>query len=188
MALTALAEFYRDNDRHAEAIAAYSTLIEALAEPAAEDWSLFFGRAIAYERSGDWPSSEADLQTALTLSGDHPLVLNYLGYMWADQGERLQLALDMLQRATQARPQSGFIVDSLGWVYYRLGEFDKAAFYLERAVELEPGDPIINDHLGDSLWQVGRRMEARFQWRRALQLQPEEEQVAVIEEKLLRGL
>ena len=188
IAAMALAEFYNGQERHDEAIAIYSALLAPLDAPASEDWNLFFGRAVAYERSGDWARSEEDLYLALDLSGEHPLVLNYLGYMWADRGERLQLALEMLRKAVEARPQSGFIVDSLGWVHYRLGEFDKATFYLERAVELEPEDPIINDHLGDSLWQSGRKLEARFQWQRALQLEPEAEMIAVIEDKFLHGL
>src|SRR3712207_9492885 len=65
------------------------------------------------------------------------------------------------------RPEDGFIVDSLGWAYFRLGENDKAVTYLERAVELEPGDPVINDHLGDAYWRAGRTREARFQWQRS---------------------
>ena len=66
----------------------------------------------------------------------------------------------MLHRAVELRPDDGFIVDSLGWAYFRLGEYDKAVTYLERAVELEPGDPVINDHLGDAYWRVGREREA----------------------------
>ena len=81
----------------------------------------------------------------------------------------------MLHRAVELRPEDGFIVDSLGWAYFRLGENDKAVTYLERAVELEPGDPVINDHLGDAYWRVGRTREARFQWQRALTFEPEPE-------------
>lgn len=183
-----VAEYYRIHEHYEEAIKAYSSLIDALEMPLREDWSLFFGRAVAYERSGKWPQAEADLQVAIELSDEHPLVLNYLGYSWVEQGERLNLALGMLKKATRARPRNGYIVDSLGWAYYKLGAFDKANLYLERAVQLEPDDPVINNHLGDSLWRVGRKLEARFQWRRALLLEPEEKEIAVIEEKLLRGL
>jgi Flp pilus assembly protein TadD len=94
----------------------------------------------------------------------------------------------MLYRAVELRPDDGFIVDSLGWVHYRLGDYGAAVEQLERAVELEPGDPVINDHLGDAYWRVGRHREARYQWRRALTLEPEEDTVADIEEKLRQGL
>lgn len=188
VATLALATFYRINERYDEAITTYSSVIDALESPSQRDWNIFYGRAIAYERSDRWSEAEEDLKLAMRLSDENPYVLNYLGYSWVEQGERLTLALDMLKKATQERPRNGFIVDSLGWAYYKLGDFDRANYYLERAVELEPGDPIINDHLGDSFWQSGRKLEARFQWRRALSLDPEEEEVVVIEKKLLRGL
>ena len=91
-------------------------------------------------------------------------------------------------RAVAQRPDDGYIVDSLGWVLYRLGHSRRAVEQLERAVELRPQDPTINDHLGDAYWTVGRRIEARFQWRRALSLDPEPEQIAAIREKMADGL
>jgi Flp pilus assembly protein TadD len=103
-------------------------------------------------------------------------------------GMNLDQAKGMLNRAVELRPNDGFVIDSLGWVYFRLGEFQNAVEQLERAVELEPGDPVINEHLGDAYWRVGREREARFQWRRALSLEPEDDAVAAIEEKLRSGL
>ena len=94
----------------------------------------------------------------------------------------------MLIRAVELRPEDGYIVDSLGWVYYRLGDYENAVVQLERAVELTPIDPTINDHLGDAYWRVGRYAEARFQWRRALSFNPDEEQRPLIEGKIERGL
>ena len=188
VAILSLASFYRINERYDEAIAVYSSMINMLKSPSQEDWNVFYGRAISYERSDRWLEAEADLKVAMHLSDEHPFVLNYLGYSWVEQGEQLNLALDMLKKAAHKRPQNGFIVDSLGWAYYKLGAFDRANYYLERAVELEPGNPVINDHLGDSFWQSGRKLEARFQWRRALGLAPEAEEVTTIEEKLLYGL
>jgi Flp pilus assembly protein TadD len=103
-------------------------------------------------------------------------------------GMHLDRAKGMLYRAVELRPDDGFIVDSLGWVHFRLGDYRAAVEQLERAVELEPGDPVINDHLGDAYWRVGRQREARYQWRRALTLEPEEDTVADIEAKLRQGL
>jgi Flp pilus assembly protein TadD len=94
----------------------------------------------------------------------------------------------MLARAVELRPDDGFIVDSLGWVHYRLGEYPEGVKYLERAVELRPQDPVINDHLGDAYWRVGRTQEARFQWRRALRLEPEADTIPVIEDKIQNGM
>ena len=77
----------------------------------------------------------------------------------------------MIEKAVRQRPEDGFIVDSLGWALYRLGDYSGAVIYLERAVLLEPGDPIINNHLGDAYWLANRRLEAVFQWRRSLSQQ-----------------
>ena len=105
-----------------------------------------------------------------------------------DQGINLDQARKMIERAVKLRPNDGYIVDSLGWVLYRLRDFEGAVGNLERAVELRPNDPTINDHLGDAYWRVGRYTEARFQWQRALTLKPDDDQISAIEDKLLRGL
>ncbi|MFO1068433.1 MAG: tetratricopeptide repeat protein [Geminicoccaceae bacterium] len=187
-ALRQLGDLYRRNERFADAARAYGEAIERLAVVEPEDWRLFYSNGIALERLDRWSEAEASLLRALELAPDQPLVLNYLGYSWVDQGVNLERGQEMLVRAVELRPQDGFIVDSLGWAYFKLGEFDKAVEALERAVELEPGDPVINDHLGDAYWRVGREREARFQWQRALVLKPEEDEIAAIESKLQRGL
>jgi len=130
----------------------------------------------------------SDFLAALDLEPDQPLVMNYLAYSWVEQKQNLERAQEMLRRAVELRPSDGYIVDSLGWVYYRLGKYEQAVGELERAVELRPQDPTINDHLGDAYWRVGREREARFQWLRALGLEPGEEETPVIEQKLEEGL
>lgn len=109
-----------------------------------------------------------DFDRALELSPNQFQVLNYVGYSLVERGEQLQEALSMIQAAVAAQPQAGYIIDSLGWVQYRLGYYHDAVVQMERAVELMATDPIVNDHLGDVYWAVGRKTEARFQWRRAL--------------------
>ena len=140
------------------------------------------------ERTKQWELAEADFLKALELEPEQPYVMNYLAYSWIEFGEKYDEALDMLKRAVELRPEDGYIVDSLGWVYYRLGDYENAVVQLERAVELTPLDPTINDHLGDAYWRVGRYAEARFQWRRALSFNPDEELRPLIEGKLERGL
>jgi tetratricopeptide (TPR) repeat protein len=187
-ALIELGNLLRRDELYERAEKAYSQAIERIDAPQQEHWSLFYSRGITFERTKRWPEAEADFLFALELQPEQPFVLNYLGYSWVDQGMNLDQAKDMLHRAVDARPDDGFIVDSLGWVFYRLGDYEKAVEQLERAVELQPGDPVINDHLGDAYWRVGREREAKFQWRRALTLEPEEDLVATIREKLLSGL
>jgi tetratricopeptide (TPR) repeat protein len=178
----ALADMYRNMDRYDAAEPIYSELIAATPD----DWRLYFARGAAREQLDRWPEAETDLQRALELSPDQPEVLNYLGYTWVNRGENLEQALEMLLRAFNARPSSGAILDSVGWAYYRMGNYPQALAYLETAIQVSPTDPTLNDHLGDIYWRLERRIEARFQWRRALTLEPDE--AALIEAKLENGL
>jgi tetratricopeptide (TPR) repeat protein len=170
------------------ALAAYDRAVARVPNPQQQHWSLFFSRAVVLERSGRWARAEPDLLKALELEPEQPSVLNYLGYSWADQRLHLDKALPMIERAVELRPRDGYIVDSLGWVHFRLGNLEKALSYMEQAVELRPQDPTINDHLGDVYWRVGRRAEARFQWERALRLEPEPDAVPQIQKKIKEGL
>src|SRR5271163_1965977 len=184
-----LGDLLRAKKRFNEAVDAYDEAIRRLqASGMPERWSLYYSRGIALERSGQWKPSEADLLHALELKPDQPLVLNYLGYSWIDRGENLERGLKMIEKAVELRPEDGYIVDSLGWAHYRMGDYAGAVESLEKATELVPEDPTINDHLGDAYWQTGRLVEARYQWRRALQFGPEEDEVKPIEAKLERGL
>ena len=177
-----LADMYRNASRFAEAEPIYSEMIAA--QP--NDWRSYFSRGAARERLGRWPEAEADFQHALQLSPEQPDVLNYLGYSWVDRGEHLQEGLAMIRRAAELRPMSGAIIDSLGWAYFRLGDYPQAVDWLEAAVRLEPADATLNDHLGDVYWRLDRRIEARFQWQRALTLNPDDP--APIRAKLESGL
>lgn len=186
--LVALGDIHRAKEKYAEAALEYERAIVLAGEPAERDWTLYYARGICFERLGEWAKAEKDLKLALELSGEHPLVLNYLGYSWIEQHHRLDEALAMIEKAVEQRPNDGFIVDSLGWARYRLGEYDLAVKYLERAVELQPGDPTINEHLGDAFWKVGRRIEARYQWSHALSLEPEAGRENILRTKLDFGL
>ncbi|HEX4113653.1 MAG TPA: tetratricopeptide repeat protein [Stellaceae bacterium] len=182
-----LGDILRSHDRFKEAVTAYDEAFARFGN-APHDWRLYYSRGIALERSQQWPRAEADLRRALELEPEQPLVLNYLGYSWIDQGVHLDQALHMVERAVALRPNDGYIVDSLGWAYYRLGRYTQAAENLEHAIELVPEDPTINDHLGDAYWRTGRHLEARFQWNRALQFKPEAGEKVKIDAKLEHGL
>lgn len=183
-----LGDVLRMNERYAEAAPAYDTAVARTAPVEERHWHLFYARGVALERIKEWPRAEADFLRALELRPEQPLVLNYLGYSWVEQRRHLDRAKAMIEKAVERRPEDGYIVDSLGWVAYRLGDYEEAVRQLERAVELRAGDPVINDHLGDAYWRVGRRNEARFQWRRALVLEPEADLIEGIRRKLAEGL
>ncbi len=187
-AVVELGDLYRREKRFADAVKAYDEVIGTIKDPKADDWSLFYSRGVAHERNKEWDKAEPDFKKALELSPDQPYVLNYLAYTWVERRQNLDEALKMLNNAVEQRPEEGFIVDSLGWAYFQLGDFEKAVTYLERAVELQPTDPVLNDHLGDAYWRVGRKNEARFQWHRSLSFKPEEDQVGIIQGKIENGL
>lgn len=184
----AYANVLRVGKRYLEAADAYTQIIKTFGEPKREHWALFYYRGMSYERGKQWPLAEKDFQQALKLSPDNYQVLNYLGYSWVDQGVNLDQGLDMIKKAVSLRPKDGYIIDSLGWAYYRLGRFEEAAAELEKAIVLSPSDPTINDHLGDAYWKTDRKLEARFQWERALEMKPEPEDLAKIQQKLKEGL
>ena len=171
-----LGDFLRRDGQHEAAIDAYTAAIEGLQQDGrAVDWRLWFSRAVAYERAGNWPPAEADFRAALAIEPDQPTVLNYLGYSLVERREKLEEALEMIERAVAGEPESGYITDSLAWALFRLGRHEEALPVMERAVSLLPQDAILNDHLGDIYWAVGRKREARFQWRRALSFGPHED-------------
>jgi Flp pilus assembly protein TadD len=154
----------------------------------AKDWPLYYARGVAEERSHRWAEAERDLQYALKLSPDQPQVLNYLGYSWVDQGRNLPQAVAMLEKARALSPYDGYIVDSVGWAYFRLGRYRDASKTLEQAVLLVPGDATINEHLGDAYWMTGRRLDAHFQWNHALAFGAIDKQKTEIEKKIQSGL
>jgi len=188
-ALMQIGDIYRRNEEFKEAVKIYNKAAKVLGnEIPADYWQLHYVRGMSYEQLGSWDKAQADLLAALEYQPDHPFVLNYLGYSWADQGINLERSKDMIERAVSMRPEDGYITDSLGWVLYRAGDYEAAVPHLERAVELLPYDPVINDHLGDAYWKVGRRLEARFQWERARNHSEDQELIDRIADKVEVGL
>jgi Flp pilus assembly protein TadD len=187
-ALVTLGNLYRNNEEFAPAAEAYDAAIALLGEPQRDNWTVFYYRGISYERIKKWDKAEPDFRKALQLEPDQPMVLNYLGYSMVDKKLNLNEAIAMVRKAVELKPNDGYIVDSLGWAHFRLGEYDEAVRQLERAVELKPADPVIADHLGDAYWRAGRKLEARFQWQHAKDNKPEPEDLKRIEQKLKEGL
>ncbi|MEP0960609.1 MAG: tetratricopeptide repeat protein [Roseobacter sp.] len=190
---SALGDAMRQQDRFAEAITAYDRALVIAEDTGASSWFLLYARAISNERLGNWENAEADFRAALALNPSQPQVLNYLGYSLVEKQVKLDEALEMIEQAVAASPDSGYIIDSLGWALYRLGKYDQAVPHMERAVELLAIDPVVNDHLGDVYWAVGRYREAEFQWSRALSFSdqaesPEDVDPDRIRRKLETGL
>jgi tetratricopeptide (TPR) repeat protein len=188
-AIMALGNIERGRKKFGDCATTYTQAIDAT--PGVTDkntWVTYYYRGICEERSKQWNKAEVDMRKALELQPEQPHVLNYLGYSWIDQGINLDEGMKMIKRAVDQRPDDGYIVDSLGWAFYRIGNFEDAVKNLERAIDLKPEDPTINDHLGDAYWRVGRTLEAKFQWAHARDLKPEAEELPKIEAKIANGL
>ncbi len=197
--LRSAALIHRGEKRWSDAIASYDRAIQAVGSVTPQNWDLLYGRAYSYERNKNWPAAEADFKAVLDVlpkakpgeayARERAQALNYLAYTWVDRHENIDQAFAMLRDAvdlTEAR--DGYIVDSLGWAYFRLGKYDDAVRELERAVALTPGDPVVNDHLGDAYWKAGRTLEAGFKWNHARDLKPEPEDLKRILDKIQNGL
>jgi tetratricopeptide (TPR) repeat protein len=192
------AAIHRGNKKWPDAIEASTKAIALVDRNDKAYWSLFYGRGIAYERNKQWPLAEADLKHALSLLPEDPQteadkagrahVLNHLAYSWVDMGMHIDESFVMLKKAVDLQPRDGYIIDSLGWAYFRLGKFEDAVREIERAVDLKPSDSVLNDHLGDAYWKAGRQLEARFQWNHARDLKPEPEELEKILRKIDKGM
>ena len=177
-----LGDLYRISDQLEQARDAYLTAISLGLASATLDRNL----AISYEQLEEDHLAEDSFQAALKKNPQDPFTLNYLGYWWADDGRNLEDAIDLIERAVRIRPRSGYFVDSLGWVHFKLGNLDLAVAFLEQATTLEPVDPIISDHLGDAYWATGRFVEARFKWQYALSITDDDDLKANLTAKLAR--
>ena len=168
-----LGDFLRREERYSEAKIAYDRAVDIYRENNNVSWVVLYARGITHERLQEWDKAESDFRNALTINPDQANVLNYLGYSLIDRGEKLDEAMTMIEKAVSLQPESGYIVDSLAWGLFKLGQYETAIPHMEKAAELMPVDPIVTDHLGDLYWAVGRQLEAKFQWRRALSFDPE---------------
>ena len=178
-----IAELFYKADNFEKSIQYYDLIFSKIKKIEFKHWPLFYSSGIALERGKKWERAEQQFLMALKFVPDNPQVLNYLGYSWIDKGININQALDMIVKAAEQRPDDGYIVDSLGWAFYQIGQYEDAVVNLEKAVELE-SDPIIIDHLGDALYYSGRKLEAVFQWKRALEFDPPEEIINSIKNKI----
>jgi len=187
-ALVNLGTMYRNRMRYQDAVNSFEKAKKRIKFWKKQHWKLLYGNAACLERLKRWSAAEKDFLKALKLNPNEPSILNYLGYSWIEQGQHIDRAHKMIETAVKKRPQAAHIVDSLGWVQFKLGDMVAAVKNLERAALLMPADPTINDHLGDAYWKVGRKLEARFQWQKTLSLEPEKDLIPTIKKKITKGL
>tara|TARA_B100001750_G_scaffold237463_1_gene242618 strand:- start:393 stop:2210 length:1818 start_codon:yes stop_codon:yes gene_type:complete len=193
-----LGNLMQDDKRYDNALQAYNTAerlgkAQNNGELPQSLWPIYYSRAVVYDLTGQWEKAEADLQQAMEKFPNNPIILNYIGYAYADRNINLDKAKQMISQAVMAAPNDAYIVDSMGWILYRTGDYTNAVNFLERAASLKPYHMVINDHLGDAYWQVGRKIEAHYMWQRALNYYDDEDEeqrrmIDATKNKLKKGL
>jgi len=175
--------------KYKEAIKYYDQIISKIEINSQLYAEILYKRGSCYERLGDYVNSDKDLLKSLEVNPDEAYVLNYLAYSWLEREYKIDLSLQMLEKAYTAQSNDPYIIDSIGWAYYLVDDHVKAENFLKRAVELMPEDPIVNDHYGDILWKLDRKIQARYFWENVLNLEETEDKMKkVIKEKLIEGL
>jgi len=184
-----IANINKNAQKYKEAIQYYNQIISKIDINSSLYSEILYRRGSSYERMGDYKNSDKDLLKSLEINSDNTYVLNYLAYSWLERKYKIDVALQMLEKAYQARSDDPYIIDSIGWAYYLIDDYVKAEKFLMRAVELMPQDPIVNDHYGDILWKLDRKIQARYFWENVLNLkETENEMKKIINDKLIEGL
>jgi tetratricopeptide (TPR) repeat protein len=184
-----IANFNKNAKKYKEAIKYYDQIIPKIDTNSQLYADILYRRGSCYERLADYVRSDRDLLKSLEVNPDEAYVLNYLAYSWLEREYNIDLSLQMLEKAYAKRSNDPYIIDSVGWAYYLIGDYTKAENFLKRAVELMPEDPIVNDHYADILWKLNRKIQARYFWKNVLNLkETEDEMKKIIKGKLIEGL
>jgi len=182
--LSALASSMEKDYTNAVHFFTAAEVIARATDPRRLNHIFYYQAAAAHERRGDVLQAEIYLQKALELSPDYAPAMNFLGYMWADRGEKLAEARVLIERALKGDPKNGAYLDSMAWVLFRLNQPKPALELLLQALDLiEEPDPTLYDHLGDVQSALGEKEKAREAWRKSLALEPSEK----IKQKLTEG-
>ena len=184
-----MGNFYKKHEIYEKAIRKYTLALKTLKKDHYLIPKILEMRGICYERNNEWKKAEKDFLKSLELLPDQPYVLNYLAYTWIEKKTNIEKALNMLKKAINGKEDDPYIIDSLGWAYYSLKDYNKAKKYLQRAVELLPTDPTINDHYADSLWQLDKKIQAKYFWNHVLLMDNVEQNIKDnISQKILFGI
>ena len=184
-----MANVYKSYKKYEKAIELYTLIMKRIDKDSVAYADILYRRGGSYERIGNYEASDNDLLNSLKLIPDDPYVTNYLAYSWLERNYKIKEALNMLQEAYEQKKNDPYIIDSVGWAYYLVSEYEKAEKYLLKAIKLMPNDPIVNDHFGDILWMLNKKLQARYYWKNALiQDETEEKMKKTIQEKLLNGI
>ena len=184
-----IANFNKNSKKYKLAIDYYNKIISKIDITSNYYSEILYRRGSSYERLGDYTKSDEDLLKSLEIDPDDAYVLNYLAYSWLERDFKINTALSMLEKAYAEENEDPYIIDSIGWAYYLIGDYIKAEKFIKMSVELMPQDPTVNDHYGDILWKLDRKIQARYFWKNALVSEEAEVKIKKnIKRKLIIGL
>ena len=150
---------------------------------------ILYRRGSCYERLGNFEDSDKDLLESLKVNPNDAYVLNYLAYSWLERDHKIDISIQMLEKAYEIKKNDPFILDSIGWAYYLIKDINKAEKFLNRAIQLMPEDPIVNDHYGDILWKMNRKLQAKYYWKNTLKFKDTKSEMKKdLRNKILNGL
>jgi tetratricopeptide (TPR) repeat protein len=184
-----IANLNKNSKKYQKAITYYDQVISKIEINSDVYANILYRRGSSHERLGDYVKSDKDFLKSLEINPDDAHVLNYLAYSWLERKYKIDKAIQMLKKAYAETNNDPYIIDSIGWAHYLIGDFLKAEVFLKEALELMPYDPIVNDHYGDILWKLDRKIQARYFWTNVLNMKETEEIMKKdINFKLLNGL
>ena len=163
--------------KYNDAINYYNKILPKLKADSSIYADVLYRRGGGFERLGDYENSDKDLLRSLEIEPDDAYVLNYLAYSWLERNYKIDVAMDMLEKAYEQEPEDAFIIDSIGWAHYLVGNYIEAEKFLKKAIQILPDDPIVNDHYGDILWHLDRKTEANYYWNSVLDFDDTEKEM-----------
>ena len=183
-----MGNIYKRLKKYENSIKLYSNILPKLKQNSEAYADVLYRRGGSFERLGKYEEADNDLLKSLEISPGDPYVANYLAYSWLERKYKINIAIKMLDEAYKQKKDDPYIIDSVGWGYYLIGDYINAEKYLKLALQLMPDDPIVNDHYGDTLWMLDQKLQAKYFWKNVLNLEETEEEMKnKIKQKLLFG-
>ena len=183
-----MANITKGFEEYETSILYYNKVLSKLSLNSESHAEILYRRGSCYERLGQFEKSDKDLLNSLKINPNDAYVLNYLAYSWLERNYKIDTSITMLEKAHKQKKNNPYILDSVGWAYYLVGDLVKAEQFLRKAIKIMPNDPIVNDHYGDILWKMNRKTQAKYFWQSVLNFEnTEDDMKEKINIKLLKG-
>ena len=183
-----MANITKGFEEYETSIVYYNKVLSKISLNSESRAEILYRRGSCYERLGQFEKSDKDLLNSLEINPNDAYVLNYLAYSWLERNYKIDTSITMLEKAYKQKKNDPYILDSVGWAYYLVGDLIKAEQFLRKAIKIMPDDPIVNDHYGDILWAMNRKTQAKYYWQSVLNFEnTEDDMKEKINIKLLKG-